>query len=254
VDKNFDELADRFKNKVYSAGKGEIRQAVLQFDILQSFPEIENNRELKILDAGGGMGQISRWLAEKGHRIMLCDLSGEMLEIAKEENKLAGLESRIELVQAPIQKLPRMFKPETFDLILLHGVIEWMEKPLNAIQILYPLLKREGGMSLLYFNREKLILKWGINGQYKKAMEGKSEDLRPLTPTNPLSEHEVLPLLRKLGFKSLSKAGIRIFFDFFKNEAPKNPDIEKSIELEKNYCHIEPFASLGEHTHIACRR
>jgi len=177
-----------------------------------------------------------------------------MLGIASNDIKEKNLENKIEVIHTSIQKLPRMFGLEHFDIILLHGVIEWMEKPLSAIQLLFPLLKKNGVLSLLHFNKDKLILKLGINGLCDQAISGKSNVRRSLTPENPLSQYEILPLLRKLGFKIISKSGVRIFYNFFAEKTPENIELKEAIELELTYNKIEPFASLGEHTHYTCRK
>jgi S-adenosylmethionine-dependent methyltransferase len=87
------------------------------------------------------MGQISRWLAAKGHEVLLADVSEQMLAIAKEENIKESLQDKIKIVRAAIQELPQLLKGQTFDFILLHGVIEWMENPIEGFECLIPLLK-----------------------------------------------------------------------------------------------------------------
>ncbi|GAL25562.1 S-adenosylmethionine-dependent methyltransferase functionally coupled to the MukBEF chromosome partitioning mechanism [Vibrio variabilis] len=52
-------------------------------------------KTLKVLDAGGGLGQVSQRIAERGHHITLCDLSSEMLKLAKAEVEKNGLLSNI---------------------------------------------------------------------------------------------------------------------------------------------------------------
>ncbi len=254
MDRNFDKLAGRLKKHIYGSDKGTVRTAMLQQDMLDGIKELTGNRPLQILDAGGGMGQISRWLAAMGHKITLCDISAAMLQIADEENRKAGLHEHIRLVHAPLQEMPAILPGHQFDLILLHGVIEWMQIPSEALQLLTPLLKHGGLCSLLYFNRNKLVLQWGINGQLEKAISGKPLNPRTLTPSNPLSESDILPTFATCGLKIVSKAGIRIFYGFFTKMVQRRPSCPRTIDLEKAYFRSEPFASLGEHTHFILRK
>mgnify|MGYP000507113195 FL=1 len=92
-DRNFDDLSKRFKNNIYGTPKGMLRLYALREDF--SNAEIGNQYPLTILDAGGGMGQFSSELAEKGHKIELCDISHEMLEGAKSLFFEQGLISQI---------------------------------------------------------------------------------------------------------------------------------------------------------------
>jgi SAM-dependent methyltransferase len=39
----------------------------------------------RVLDIGGGPGRYSLWLAERGHRVVLADLSPELLAIARDK-------------------------------------------------------------------------------------------------------------------------------------------------------------------------
>lgn len=252
-DKNFDQLATRLKRNIYSSDKGTIRLSVLKHDMLAGIKEISQGQPLNILDAGGGMGQIARWLAKMGHQVTLCDLSAEMIGLAAEENEKEQLCDQISLIHSPLQDLPKLIPSQTFDLIILHGVIEWMESPCSAIEILQPMLKKDGAMSVLFFNRNKLVLKWGINGQINKALSGKPANSRPLTPQNPLTENDLLPTINAGNLKIASKAGIRIFYGFFAKLTKKLETSEETINLEQHYCRTEPFASMGEHTHIVLR-
>jgi S-adenosylmethionine-dependent methyltransferase len=221
-DRNFDNLAERLKRNIYSSDKGLVRLTVLKNDMLNSIHELSHNQPLEILDAGGGMGQIARWLAEKGHEIVLCDLSAEMLEIAAEENKKAGLESRIRLLHAPLQDLPQLLPNRKFDIIILHGVIEWMKNPDDALLTLGQLLKPGGCISLLFFNRNKLVLKWGINGQNHKAISGKPKNSRPLTPQCPLVEADLSETLARIGLRITAKSRDQNFLRFFFEADAKN--------------------------------
>lgn len=252
-DRNFDKLAARLKKNIYSSDKGTIRLAVLKAEMLDQIREIAAGKPLRILDAGGGMGQIARWLAQKGHNVTLCDLSEEMLALARDENRNENLTERITLVHAPLQELPIILPGQKFDIIVLHGVIEWMQQPCSAIEILKPMLSSGGAMSILFFNRNKLILKWGINGQIKKAMSGKPVNSRPLTPQMPLTEDDLRSTIIANHLKIVAKAGIRIFYGFFSKLTHKLESSAATIELEQHYSRIEPFASMGEHTHIVLR-
>jgi S-adenosylmethionine-dependent methyltransferase len=250
-DVGFDKLKSRFSRNIYQTDKGKVRLAMVKHDLLLSVPEISSERKLKILDAGAGMGQMARWLANKGHEVVMADISEEMLDHARKENKARALDEKIKIVHAPIQELHAKLSGQKFDLILLHGVIAWMQQPLEAIACLTSLLTSEGRMSVLFFNKDKLILKWGISDQVGNASNGRSSRVGTLTPINPLSFSAVAEFCRNNHLKILSKAGIRIFYRFFaKFPLSYHSSIDEYIKLEQQYYRQEPYASLGEHTHL----
>ncbi|MGM0600611.1 MAG: methyltransferase domain-containing protein [Candidatus Rifleibacteriota bacterium] len=254
-DINFDRYHKRFDRKVYQSGKGYVRLEVLKHDLLHNIPALKAESELQILDAGAGMGQISAWLAGLGHRVVAADISSEMLEKAKTCFNQNGVGDKITIVQSPIQELAKKLSGQKFDLILLHGVVTWMQQPFLAIDSLMPLLKDDSIVSLLYFNRDKLILKWGISDEVKRAINGKSRRKGSLTPINPLSFAQVAEFCQIRRLKILSKAGVRVFYGFFATFPEKIRSSQQDyLELELKYCDIEPYASLGEHTHLLLSR
>jgi len=81
-DQSFDGRADKFARNIYDSTKGRIRTAVVWSDIEACLTRL-GNRPLRILDAGGGFGYFAQKLAAMGHQVELCDLSAEMLDLAR---------------------------------------------------------------------------------------------------------------------------------------------------------------------------
>ena len=71
-DRNFDDLADRFSDRIYNTEKGRLRLEILKEDLA----ELAHGQPLNIWDAGCGLGHLSLWVAENGHQLSLCDISG----------------------------------------------------------------------------------------------------------------------------------------------------------------------------------
>ncbi|MFA9501253.1 class I SAM-dependent methyltransferase [Natrinema sp. H-ect1] len=59
----------------------------------------------RVLDAGGGAGRYSIWLAEHGYDVTMVDLSPGQLAVARDRIRERGVESRIELAQGSITDL-----------------------------------------------------------------------------------------------------------------------------------------------------
>ena len=56
----------------------------------------------RVLDAGGGTGRVGVALAERGHEVVVADLSAKMLQVAHDKARQAGVVSRINTVKADI--------------------------------------------------------------------------------------------------------------------------------------------------------
>ncbi|MGI8610350.1 MAG: class I SAM-dependent methyltransferase [Candidatus Dormibacteria bacterium] len=73
----------------------------------------------RVLDAGGGPGKWTGWLLQRGHRVVLGDLSPRMLEIARRELAAAGVAAD-EVVELDARDLSR-FPTASFDAVLSMG-------------------------------------------------------------------------------------------------------------------------------------
>lgn len=73
----------------------------------------------RVLDIGGGPGRYSIWLAEQGYRVVLADLSQELLDLAREKTKEAGVE--LEAIREANAIDLSGFEDESFDAVLCMG-------------------------------------------------------------------------------------------------------------------------------------
>ena len=81
-DRNFDDLAQRFVKNIYGSDKGEIRLHILWRDLQEGLIN-HLPAQANILDAGGGIGQMSQRLGKLGYPVTLCEISAEMLQLAR---------------------------------------------------------------------------------------------------------------------------------------------------------------------------
>lgn len=65
----------------------------------------------RILDIGCGTGNASLACAERGARVVGIDISAEMLEVARQKAKIAGLEGRVELFELGVAEIPGRIEP-----------------------------------------------------------------------------------------------------------------------------------------------
>jgi len=252
-DRNFDDLAPRFRRKVYGELKGRIRLAVLEKDIMEFYPRAMNQAHgspLKILDAGGGHGPFSLGLARLGHEITICDLSRNMLDIAQEQFAQAGTGHRLNLCHGPVQELsPDRSGP--FDLILCHGVLGWIADPERFIRSLMSLLPEGGALSLSFYNLTGMIYKNLLRTNYKKIQD-KAYAGYPggLTPTWPRAPETVMTWLRSYPIDILCHSGIRVFHDYILNPEDRKRDPDTVVDLELEFSRQMPYRDLGRYQHI----
>jgi S-adenosylmethionine-dependent methyltransferase len=108
---------------------------------------------LQILDMGGGNGREALPLAALGHTVTLVDFSTEMLADARRNAEAAGLAERLVTHEAAISALPGLFAPSSFDVVLCHNVLQYVDDPATALADLAALARPGGLLSVIAPNR-----------------------------------------------------------------------------------------------------
>src|SRR5258705_2291627 len=98
----------------------------LAFANLQDFLP-QATRSLLVLDLGGGTGAIAVRLARLGLHVTLLDASELMLDFAKRAAREAGVTERIALKHGDVAHLANLFPSESFDVILCHNILEYVD-------------------------------------------------------------------------------------------------------------------------------
>jgi len=259
-DRNFDKLAARFKRNVYGGLKGAIRLAVLQRDFSEHLPiapfyKGTQPKKLRVLDAGGGQGQFSLQLAKAGHEVVICDISGEMLALAREAAEELGVVDHVQILHCAIQDLPRHLDDCCFDLVLCHAVMEWMLEPRLLLPCLNRYLKTDGDLSLTYYNLHSLIYKNLLRTNYKKVIAQDYGGWRgSLTPINPIDPAHVEQWMVDLPLTRLAHSGIRVFHDYILDEQERQREPDQVIALELQLSRQEPYRSLGRYIHVLAQK
>lgn len=256
TDHNFDPIADKFVKNIYGSEKGQIRKEVVWRE-LEHCLQLINKPKLRVLDAGGGFGYFSQKLAAMGHEVVLCDISENLLSVAKQQ--LAGQkhQANVQIVHCAIQELPKYVEGQ-FDLILNHAVLEWLVDPELVLKQLANWLKEDGLLSLMFYNKEAQRFFNLVSGNFdfvKKGMPRKK--VVRLSPTNPILEGQVVSWLAELNMQVIQKVGVRVISDYLKpNEvlAAQSDSFEQLLEMEKKYSKIEPYASLGRYIHLIAKK
>lgn len=248
-DRIFDGLSSRFGRKIYQNNdpRGAIRLHITQDDLLTHLP----NQSLKVLDAGGGMGQMSLWLAQQGHQVTLLEPSSEMITQAK--NNCSDV-STIQFEQNTIQEFIQTSN-ETYDFIVIHAVLEWLAEPLETLQQLLCLLKPNGYISIMFFNQTSKELRHLLGGDLKAILDNRiaSNGNNGLAPISPLTPQTVIQWLPSVNLELITWSGVRCFYDYSHPEVRKKMQLDDVLTLERHYSQQEPWRSIARYQHVLCK-
>ncbi|MDD2050467.1 methyltransferase domain-containing protein [Pseudomonas putida] len=245
-DRHFDALATRFAEKIYGGAKGAIRLAVLQADLAETLPE----RPLRVLDIGAGLGHMALWLAERGHQVTLAEPAAPMLEGARARFAEAGQQATF--IQAPWQELLGQLT-EPYDLVLCHAVLEWLAEPETILPVLHQLTRRDGLLSLAFYNRDALVYRNLLKGHFRKLRrDDMAGEKQSLTPQKPLDPRTLRVQLEDL-WQVETESGVRVFHDYMPSEFQARAELPDLLEMELAHRRHPAFAGLGRYLHWLCR-
>lgn len=239
----FNALSPKFTRNIYDSFKGKLRLAILERD----FATLNlHQKPLTILDIGAGQGQFAAVLAAKGHQLTLIEPAIEMLELAKKRFAAQSLEATFH--QNFLEELPNLHLPQ-FDLITCHAMLEWLPEPPHFFEIIKPLLKKEGKLSLLFYNREGLIYHNLIRGNFhyveRGNFSGEKGGFTPISPIDPIA----LERLLQSDYQILKKSGIRTYYDFMNPEARNRINEEDHLKMELQYSERAEYLPHARYLH-----
>ncbi len=247
---HFDQLSEHFADKIYNSPKGKIRLALLQQDLQL----LRQQPSLNILDAGGGQGHISRWFAEQGHQLDLCDASEQMLHSARQINLEQGLAEQIRLHHSNIEQFCHQ-KSSRYDAVICHAVLEWSESPEHLVRQLCATLKPGGSLSLMFYNQHSLVLRNALRGNLRKVKRADWRgDGKGLTPYQPLDPEQVYQWLEQQSINIDLKSGIRCFYDHLPLKVKQTYAFEDILELERNHYRQQPYIHMARYIHVLGRK
>ncbi|MEH6606625.1 MAG: methyltransferase [Pseudomonadales bacterium] len=257
LDRNFDGMAERFEQRIYGSSKGVLREEMIWRHLTGSLPALTSGSCLKILDAAGGLGQMTGRMLALGHDVVLNDISQDML--ARAEQRLAvqlSGQDKLRLHHGAVQTLCEQNPSPQFDLVVCHALLEWLAKPLDTLSQMLALVRAEGYLSLAFYNRHSLVLNNALKGNVEYLLprpEAKKPRRKGLSPPNAQFPEDVLARLEKEGMEVLAVSGIRVLHDWLPKEQQDMP-LNELLELEQYYAEREPYKFMGRYVHVLARR
>lgn len=247
-DRNFDDLTDRFVERIYGSTKGALRLEILQRDLAAVSRWLPEG-PLRVLDAGGGAGHFSSLLAREGHEIVFSDLSAKMIHKAEERFAQQAPDARVTFKQGAVQSLRREDVGE-FDLILSHAVVEWVAQPFQMLAQLMKLLRPDGLLSLMYYNKDAAVFRNLLYGHLDRLPADEIRgDKKSLTPFNPMLPAIETEWFSRHGYEAMVHSGIRCFSDYLNHAMRKKMDEQEIFRTELKLSQLDPYRSFGRYVH-----
>ena len=231
----------------------------LAFANLQDFLPLQAKQALRALDLGGGTGATAVRLAQFGLHVTLLDSSPAMLDVAKRAAHEAGVTDKVVLQHGDATQLARLFPPLSFDLVLCHNVLEFLDDPGAVLRNAARALRDSTALlSVLVRNQAGEVFKAAIQaGDLAAAKNGLTADwgqetlyggrVRLFTP------YSLRAMLREASLAAVAERGVRVLADYLPPRVSRNADYEQIFELERKLGSRPEYSAVSRYTHCLAR-
>ena len=231
----------------------------LAFANLQDFLP-QATRSLHALDVGCGTGAIAVRLARLGLHVTLLDASEAMLDFAERAAREAGVTERIALKHGDATQFANLFPAGSFDLILCHNILEYVDDPCTVLRSAARTLRDPSSIiSVLVRNQAGEVLKAAIQdgdvaaAEHNLTAEWGHESL--YGGRVRLSTAESLKaMLREPSLAVTAERGVRVLSDYLPPSVSRNDEYQRIFDLEHKLGRRPEFAAVARYTHCLAHR
>ncbi|MER5253641.1 methyltransferase domain-containing protein [Streptomyces sp. NPDC002855] len=128
-------------------------------------------QRLRVLDVGMGQGTQALRLARAGHKVTGVEQDSAMVAAARAalSAEPEGIQGRVRIVEGDGRETGVHFLPGSFDVVLCHGVLMYVDEPDALLAGLARMLAHGGLLSLLVRNADALAMRPGLAGDWAGA-------------------------------------------------------------------------------------
>ncbi|HEV7627082.1 MAG TPA: methyltransferase [Streptomyces sp.] len=212
---------------------------------------------LDILDTGGGTGNFAVPAAELGHRVTVVDPSPNALFGLERRAAEAEVADRVRGVQGDAHGLFDVVERGGYDVVLCHGVLEYVDDPAEGLRNVVAALRPQGGtLSLLASGLGGAVLGRAIAGHFTEArhaltaVDGRWGESDPMP--RRFTAEQLTALVDATGLAIASVHGVRVFADLVPGAlVDTEPDAEEALRrLESAASELPAFQAVASQLHV----
>lgn len=212
-------------------------------------------QRLRVLDVGMGQGTQALRLARAGHQVTGVEQDPKMIATAREElaGEPEGIRERVRIVQGDGRDTGVHFLPGSFDVVLCHGVLMYIQEPDPLLAGLARMLAPGGLLSLLVRNGDALAMRPGLSGDWagtlaafdttayrnRLGLDVRADRLADLTAT-----------LAGIAAPLHAWYGVRVFTDTAADGTEIPADVETLLAVEERAGKTDPYRGVAALLHL----
>jgi len=233
----------------------------LAFANLEDFlPRLQAEKSLCALDVGCGTGATAVRLARLGMHVTLLDSSPAMLDIAKRTAEEAGVTDKVVLQHGDATLLTTLFHTASFDVILCHNVLEYLDDPIAVLCAAARALRDPSCIiSVLVRNQAGEVLKAAIQDgdlaatEHNLTAEWGKESLYG-GRVRLFAAESLQAMLAAASLALTAERGVRVMSDYLPPRVSRNDEYERIFDLERRLGRRPEFVAVARYTHCLAHR
>ena len=203
----------------------------------------------KILDFGSGEGITANHFAEKND-VTAIEPSKEMLSNAWKDYEYTQIVGDVNALSA--------FKNETFDMIICHNVLEYIDDKAAVVKALARVLRKDGIISIVKHNRAGRGMQMAVLlDDFEKAneiLDGKDSTASKFGTIRYYEDNDITKWEPQITVSDI--LGIRTFWDLQQNQQKHGDEAwqEKMLQLELRVSQMQEYKNIAFFHHLLLKK
>lgn len=209
---------------------------------------------LRALDLGCGTGANGVRLAQLGFHVTLLDASPAMLEYAKRSAQRAGVADQMVLRHGDASRVTTLVDAESFDLIVCHNVLEFVEDPSAVLSSVGRVMRNSSSLlSVLVRNQPGEVWKAAlVNGDLAAAERNLTAEWGDESlyggKVRLFTAERLRTMMRAASFEVAAERGARVLSDYLPAKISRDHEYRRILELEHKLGMHPEFAAVARYT------
>lgn len=225
-------------------------------DLLDAQARRTGRDRLDVVDVGGGTGGFAVPVAGLGHHVTVVDPSPDALASLSRRAHEAGVADLVRAEQGDAAGMPELLGRGCADVVLCHGVLEYVDDPGAAAAGVVAALRPDGVASLLVAQRLGALLAHALSGRFGQARRlledplGRSGDGDPLP--RRFDEASLAALLSACRAAIRDVRGVRLVTDLLPGALLDGDPaaLEDLLDLERAVADHPTLSALCAQLHV----
>ncbi|GGZ31566.1 methyltransferase [Streptomyces poonensis] len=211
---------------------------------------------LDVLDTGGGSGNFAVPVAGLGHRVTVVDPSPNALFALERRAAEAGVADRVRGVQGDAHGLFDVVERGGYDVVLCHGVLEYVDDPAEGLGNAVAALRPGGVLSVLAAGLGGAVLARALAGHFKEARRALDDPDGRWGEGDPVphrfTAEQLTALVGDAGLTVAAVHGVRVFADLVPGVLVDTEPgaMEALLKLEAAAAELPAFHSVATQLHV----